>query len=164
LARCLIIACGCRGRSLAWELHNRGHTVRGTTRDAGRQALIEAAGAEPFVGDPDRVATLATALAQVTIVCLLLGSAVGTPAQLASLHGSRLEMLLARMLDTTVRGVIYERAGTVDEALLRRGAQTVRHACQGSRIPFALLEADPRDHGGWLLAATDAVEGLLAPD
>ncbi len=161
MARCLIIGCGCRGSALARELRARGHAVRGTTRDAVKLASIEAAGAEPWLGDPDRVATLAPALEQVSIACVLLGSAVGPAERIASLHGSRLEMLMQRMLDTTVRGVLYEASGSVDEDTLDRGARTVAAACEDSRIPYALLRADPAEPAGWLAAAAVAVEGLL---
>jgi Trk K+ transport system NAD-binding subunit len=66
MARCLIIGCGCRGQSLARELVARGHAVRATTRDPGRVDAVAATGAEPIVGDPDRVGTLAPALEHVT--------------------------------------------------------------------------------------------------
>jgi len=145
LARCLIIGCGCRGLSLARELTAAGHAVRGTTRDPARRGEIEAAGAEAVIGDPDVVATLARSLDHVSVACVLLGSAVGSPEQLAALHGPRLEMLLTRMLDTTVRGIVYETAGAVDPAVLRAGAERVRACCEDSRIPYALLEADPVD-------------------
>ena len=79
---------------------------------------------------------------------MLLGSAVGSAEQLAALHGTRLEMLLTRMLDTTVRGIVYEAAGSVDRALLDAGAALVRERCEDSRIPFALLDADPGDTVG----------------
>jgi hypothetical protein len=158
LARCLIIGCGCRGRALTGELIARGHAVRGTTRDVARRAVIEATGAEAFIGDPDVVATLAPALEHVAVACVLLGSAVGAS---PALHGTRLEMLLTRMLDTTVRGVVYEAAGSVDPAVLRSGAAIVRTRCEVSRIAYALLEADPADHSGWLRAAVDAVERAL---
>src|SRR5215207_8609121 len=58
LARVLIIGCGGRGQTLARELADAGHAVRGTTRDPARAGAIAAAGAEPCVGDPDRIATL----------------------------------------------------------------------------------------------------------
>ncbi len=85
MARCLIVGCGCRGRLLAGELIARGHAVRGTTRDPSQRGAIEATGAEAFVGDPDRMATLTEAFDQVTVACVLLGSAVGAPADLAAL-------------------------------------------------------------------------------
>lgn len=161
MARCLIIGCGCRGLELTRALRAGGHAVRGTTRDRARCAEIEAAGAEPYVGDPDLVGTLAPALAHVGVACLLLGSASGTDEQLAALHGTRLEMLLERMLDTTVRGVVYEAAGTVDPGILSSGAERVRHACERSLIPYVLLTADPGDHEVWVQAAGAAVERAL---
>ena len=161
MARCLIIGCGCRGLSLTRELIAAGHAVRGTTRDPGRRAEIEAAGAEAVIGDPDVVATLARSLEHVSIACVLLGSAVGSPEQLAALHGTRLEMLLTRMLDTTVRGIVYEAAGSVDAALLGAGAARVRERCEDSRIPYALLEADPADVDAWTVAAVAAVNSAL---
>ncbi len=69
VARVLIVPCGERGRALARELRAAGHAVRGTTRGA-HVAEIAATGAEPYVGDPDRIATLMDALHGVTIVVL----------------------------------------------------------------------------------------------
>jgi hypothetical protein len=161
LARCLIIGCGCRGRLLAGELIARGHAVRGTTRDSARVAAIEAVGAEALVGDPNVIATLAGSLEHVAVAAVLLGSAAGTPEQLLALHGSRLDMLLTRMVDTTVRGVVYEAGGSVDTAVLDAGAARVRALCKDSRIPYALLRADPGDVRAWTAAAVDAVEGVL---
>ncbi len=162
MARCLIIGCGCRGLALAERLLARGHAVRGTTRDRARVAEIEAVGAEAFIGDPDRIATLAPALDHVGVACLLLGSAVGGAAQLEALHGTRLEMLMTQMLDTTVRGVVYERAGSVDRAVLDAGARRIREACERSLIPYVLLDADPLDHAVWCAAAAMAVNEVLS--
>jgi uncharacterized protein YbjT (DUF2867 family) len=161
VARCLIIGCGCRGLALARALRAAGHAVRGTTRDPDRRAEIEAAGVEAFVGDPDRVGTLSPALEHVGVACVLLGSAEGDPEQLAALHGTRLDMLLERMLDTTVRGVVYECVGTAPAAVLREGVARVRHACERNLIPYALLAADPFDRERWTGAAVTAVEDAL---
>ena len=122
---------------------------------------IEAAGAEAVLGDPDVVATLARSFEHVGVACVLLGSAAGTPAQLAALHGTRLEMLLTRMLDTTVRGVVYEAAGSVDRDVLAGGAALVESRCEDSRIPYALLRADPADREAWARAAVAAVSSAL---
>jgi len=162
MARVLIVGCGCRGRSLARELIAAGHAVRGTTRDPARAAEIEAIGAEAVVGDPDVIATLARSLEHVSVACVLLGSAAASPEQVAALHGTRLEMLLTRMLDTTVRGIVYEAAGSVDRALLQAGAALVRDRCEDSRIPFALLDADPGEWLAWTKAAVRAVDRVLA--
>ena len=156
--RCLIIGCGCRGRLLAGALVGRGHAVRGTTRDRKRLAEIEAAGAEAVLGDPDRVATLMRSLDQVAVVCILLGSATGPPGQLRALHGPRLEMLLTKLVDTTMRGLVYEAQGTVDADLLAGGAQSVRGFAERSLVPTALIEADPARVREWLRAALAAVD------
>jgi len=135
--------------------------VRGTTRDPDNRAAIQAVGAEALIADPDRVATLAGAFDHVSVACVLLGSAVATPDRLAALHGPRLEMLLARMLDTTVRAVVYEAAGSADEAVLRAGVAVVRDACDRSLLPYALLTAPPGDWGTWLAGAILAFEEVL---
>jgi hypothetical protein len=122
---------------------------------------IAAAGVEPHVGDPDRVATLAPALEHVTVACILLGSAAGPQDRIAALHGTRLEMLITRMLDTTVHGIVYEATGSVGDDVLRSGARYVAAACAGSRIPYALLDADPTDHDHWLTEAHRAVGVVL---
>jgi uncharacterized protein YbjT (DUF2867 family) len=146
---------------LAAELRARGHAVRGTTRDPSRRVELEAAGVEAHIGDPDRVATLAPAFAHAGVACVLLGSAQGNPEQLAALHGTRLDMLLERMLDTTVRGVVYEQAGSVNPELLAAGAERVKWACERSLIPFVLLDVDPSQHDSWLAAAVSGVEQIL---
>jgi uncharacterized protein YbjT (DUF2867 family) len=161
LARCLIIGCGCRGLALAGALRAQGHAVRGTTRDRVRLAGIEAAGAEPFLGDPDRIATIAPAFDHVSVACVLLGSVSGPHVHGVALHGTRLEMLLTKMLDTTVRGIVYEVAGSVEPEVLAAGARIVADACTDSRIPYVLLDQDPSDHDGWLRAALSAVATVL---
>ena len=161
MARCLIIGCGCRGRLLASELVGRGHAVRGTTRDPRRWAAIEAAGAEPVIADPDRIVTLSPALEHVAVAYVLLGAAAGDPAAVAALHGTRLDMLLQRMVDTTVRGIVYEARGSVDRDVLGRGAALVQAFCGDARIPYALLEADPGDAAGWVRVAADAADRML---
>ena len=162
MARVLIVGCGCRGQALTRALRAQGHAVRGTTRTQAGVAAIEAAGAEAWVGDPDRIATISYALDSVTILCWLMGSARGSDEQLAALHGSRLKMLLERTIDTTVRGLVYEAAGSVDSSLLSEGAETVRAACTYSEIPHALLTEDPSDADAWLQAALASIEQLLA--
>jgi putative NADH-flavin reductase len=157
VARCLIIGCGCRGRSLARELIARGHTVRGTTRDPAKRSAIEAAGAEAVIADPDRVVTLVPAFEHVAVAYVLLGSAGGDP----SLHGTRLDMLLHRMVDTTVRGIVYEARGSADSALLEAGAAIVSAVSADARIPYVLLDADPSDHDAWVAAAVGGAERVL---
>jgi len=123
----LVVGCGCRGQELARELVAAGHAVRGTTRDESRLPEIEAAGAEAVVADPDRLATIMPQLAGVTVVCWLMRSAG------AELHGPRLRSLLERLVDTPVRGFVYEEAA--DPALAAAGAAAVREASATWRIP-----------------------------
>jgi nucleoside-diphosphate-sugar epimerase len=159
VARVLIVGCGCRGRALARELAAAGHAVRGTTRDPARLAEIEAAGAEAVVADPDRLGTIMCQLDGVTLVCWLLGAA--DPGAAPDLHGPRLRTLLERLVDTPVRGVVYEAAGSVDPALLAAGAAAVREASATWSIPAEVVEADPTDHEVWLAAMTVAVGRLF---
>lgn len=115
-----------------------------------------------MVADPDRIATLTGALEHAGVGCILLGSATGSAQAVAALHSSRLEMMLLRMLDTTVRGVVYEAAGTVDASVLAGGSKIVRRFCEDSRIPYALL-SDPGPPG-WPASAADAVDRVLSRD
>jgi hypothetical protein len=150
VARVLIVPCGCRGRALAASLVEAGHAVRGTTRSQANLAAIHEAGAEPYLGDPDRIGTLMDALAGVTIVCWLMGT-IPEP----DLHEGRLRMLWEKLVDTPVRGVVYEGA-------LPQGEQVARTASQTWQIPLAILDTDPLDHAAWLAAARGAVDRLLS--
>ncbi len=163
MARVLIVGCGCRGRALAAALVARGHAVRGTTRDPARLPAIAASGAEPRVADPDRIGTLMEALAGVTVVCWLLGAASGDRGAVADLHGSRLSMLFERLVDTPVRGVLYEAAGPLPDEDYRRGRAIVAGARGRWRIPVATVDVDPASHSAWLEAAIAGVGDLLTP-
>jgi uncharacterized protein YbjT (DUF2867 family) len=143
MARVLIVPCGCRGRELAAALAADGHAVRGTTRDPARAEAIRAAGAEPYVGDPDRIGTLMDALAGVTIVCWLMG---GVP--VPELHGGRLRMLFEKLVDTPVRGVVYEGALPEGEAIARQASETWQ-------IPLAVLDGAPASVAAAHLAVND---------
>jgi putative NADH-flavin reductase len=155
----LIIGCGGRGQELARALSAAGHAVRGTTRSPSRVAAISEAGAEPYVGDPDRVATLMEAIAGVTIVVWLLGSATGERAE--ELHAGRLRMLCEKLVDTHVRGLVYEGAGSLPDAVLAGGAEVVRQAAATWSIPVEILGTDPAAGAEWTRDAAAAVDRLL---
>ena len=161
MARVLLVGCGCRGRRLAGALAADGHAVRGSTRDPDRAAAIEAAGAECWIGDPDVVGTLRYALDNVTILLWLLGAADGPADRVAALHGSRLRMMLDKTADTTVRGVVYEAAGSVDPVVLAGGVEEIRRARRTNEIPFALLHAPRADRAAWREGARAAIDALL---
>jgi hypothetical protein len=152
VARVLIVPCGCRGRALAAELVAAGHAVRGTTRSQASAEAIRATGAEPYLGDPDRIGTLMDALSGVTVVCWLMGT-VPVP----ELHEGRLRMLWEKLVDTPVRGVVID----PHPPALPQGEQISRTASETWQIPLAILDADPLDHDAWLQAARGAVDRLL---
>jgi hypothetical protein len=162
VARALIVGCGCRGRGLGGELAGAGWAVRGTSRTAVGVAAIEAAGIEGALADPAHPGTLLDLVADVAIVVFALGSAAGDAENLAAIHGPRLEGLMERFVDTPVRGVVYEGAGSVDAALLSGGAEIVRLAGITWRIPFAVVDADPGDATAWVTAMSTAVAAVIA--
>jgi nucleoside-diphosphate-sugar epimerase len=160
MARVLIVGCGCRGQELTRGLADANHAVRGTTRDAAHLDAIEAAGAEGVVADPDRLGTLLPLLAGVTVVCWLMGTAEGEDA--AALHGDRLDSLLGKLVDSGVRGLVYEAAGSVDAGLLDDGAARVQAAGSANSMPVAVIATAPSAHADWLAAARAAVDEVLA--
>jgi uncharacterized protein YbjT (DUF2867 family) len=163
VARALIVGCGCRGRGLGRLLLDQGWAVRGTSRGEAGLAGIEAAGIEPALADPDRPGTVLDLVGDVAVVAWLLGSAAGEAEQLEAIHGSRLERILERLVDTPVRGFVYEAAGSVPAPVLEAGAAAVARAGETWRIPVASLDADPVDPDAWVAAAFAAVSKLAAP-
>jgi putative NADH-flavin reductase len=161
VARVLIVGCGCRGRALARELIASGHVVRGTTRDPMRIRDIEASGVQAVVADPDRLGTITAQFAGVSVVCWLMGSVDAAAA--ADLHGPRLRVLLGRLVDTPVRGLVYEGAGGVRGDVLAGGARAVREASMTWRLRVAVTEAKPSDQAAWLAEMRAAVTGMLSP-
>jgi uncharacterized protein YbjT (DUF2867 family) len=135
VARALIVGCGCRGRELGERLLGEGWAVRGTSRREQGLAAIEAAGIEAALADPDRPGTILELVGDVTVLVLLLGSASGSEDELAAIHGPRLERLLEHLVETPVRGVVYE--GT------DAGAELVHSAARTWRIPARAIAARP---------------------
>ena len=162
MARVLVVGCGCRGRQLAAALRREGHAVRGTTRDETRAAEIEATGAEAAVADPNRLATLLPCLSGVSVICWLMGSATGDAELVAAIHGPRIGSLVEKLVDTPVRGLVYEAAGSVEGSHLERGAAIVRAAGETYRMPIAIVEAHPGEHDRWLGAMLAGVGRVLA--
>jgi threonine dehydrogenase-like Zn-dependent dehydrogenase len=153
MARVLIIGCGCRGQALARALVADGHAVRGTTRDAARLADISSTGAEGVTADPDRLVTMMPAIEGVTVVCWLMGTA-----EAEALHGPRLESMLEHIVDTPVRGMVYETGG-VDRPEAVAAAARVAATYN---MPVEVLDADPAAHDAWLGAAVAAVGRVLS--
>lgn len=147
MARALIVGCGCRGRELGGALLEQGWAVRGTSRREEGLAAIEAAGIEPALADPERPATLLELVEDVAVVYWLLGSAVGDPDDVAAIHGSRLERLLERLVETPVRRFVYEAHGSVAPEILEGGMSLVERAGRTWRIPVEVRRSSSGDHG-----------------
>ena len=140
MARALIVGCGCRGRELGEALLAAGWAVQGTSREEARFGAIEAAGIEPALADPGRPGTVLELVNDVAVLVLLFGSLTGSEEELAALQGSRLERLMERLVETPVRGVLYEGGGA--------GEEIVRVASRTWRIPVTIVDregSDPRE-------------------
>ena len=161
MARALIVGCGCRGRALGEQLRDGGWQVRGTTREPDRLTAIEAAGIEAALADPDQPGSVLELVGDVTVAYWLLASAQGDPQLLEAIHGPRLERLLEKLVDTPLRGFVYEGAGEVAEPSLARAAELVHEAAERWRIPAEVVMADRSDGDGWQEAMVGAAEGML---
>ena len=113
--------------------------MRGTSRGEEGLAAIEAAGIEPALADPEQPGTLLELVADVAVVYWPLGSATGTAENLEAVHGPRLERFLEHLVETPVRRFVYEAVGSVDPAILERGAAVVRTASETWRIPVEIV-------------------------
>jgi hypothetical protein len=149
--RALLIGGGGPGLRLARELVEDGHAVRFVTREESNRAAVEATGAECWIGDPDVIGTLRYALDNVTVLLWLLG-----PVREAALHGPRLQMMLERTTDTTVRGVVYE-CGT------DAGLAELRSARERNEIPYRVVEEPRDDVERWIASVRGAIDSLLVP-
>lgn len=130
--------------------------MRGTSRRSEAAGEIQETGAEAVMADPDRLASLLPALEGVSAACWLMGN-VPVPA----LHGERLETLLETLVDTPVRGLVYEGAGGADGQLLAGGAALARTAAERWHMPIAIVDRDPAERGAWLAEMTGAVGRVL---
>jgi hypothetical protein len=161
MARALIVGCGCRGRLLGRGLIDAGWQVRGTSRGGALDA-IAAEGIEPYEADPDRIGTLVDAIEGVTLIFWLLGSPHGAPEKTAALHDERLGRLLEEIVDTPVRGVVYELTGGIEGEVAIRAFQRLTEARERWRIPFEVVDADPGDFENWRRGMLDAAEAMVS--
>jgi hypothetical protein len=122
-----------------------------------------AAGIEPALGDPERAGSILEQVADVALVFWLLGSAAGEDELVAAVHGPRLERLLEKLVDSPVRGFVYEGAGSVDIRHLERGSLLVREASERWMIPTEVVAVDPRGPAEWTEAMV-AAAGRLTGD
>jgi hypothetical protein len=151
-----------------------GHVLGITTRSEDARAAIEAAGAECWIATPARLGTLRAALDGVTLACWLLAGASGAAEDVRELHASRLERFMRQLIDTTVRGFIYEaslpraeardalpgRISAVPARVLAEGAQVVRAMGAQHAIPVVVIERAETEQA-WLQRMHAAVRSLL---
>ena len=114
--------------------------MRGTSRREEGLAAIETAGIEPAIADPGRPDTVLDLVGDVAVVCWLLGSATGDPRGIGAIHGSCLERVLERLVETPVRRFVYEADGSVDRPILEQGGSIVRAAGERWRIPVTVAD------------------------
>ncbi len=164
MARALIVGCGCRGRLLGKHLLRRGWQVRGTSRSPAGLEAITAAGIEAAEADPDRAGTVLDLVDDVAVVVWALGSATGSREQVGASHGPRLERVLERLVDTPVRGFVYEKAGSAPGEALAAGAGLVAAAGERWRIPVAVVDTPPEPYEAWVRDACAAARGVLGLD
>jgi nucleoside-diphosphate-sugar epimerase len=160
VARALIVGCGCHGRELGRRLRDGGWEIRGTSRTDDGLREIEAAGLQAARADPERPGTVLELCGDVAVVLWLLGDAAGEPDLLAAIHGPRLERLLEKLVDTPVRGFLYEAAGGVPRELLEGGRAIVEEAAGRWLIPVALID-DAREEERWAERTARSAAELL---
>lgn len=162
MARVLIVEGADRGLRLAAALIEEGHAVRVVASASERGEQIEAIGAECLIGTPDRLATLRGALEHVTIACWLLAEESGSPERVRALHGPRLQQFMCSLIDSTVRGFVYEAGGeVVAPDTLAQGWRIVSETAVRNSIPAAAITADPLDFDSWIAQARAVVSALL---
>jgi hypothetical protein len=161
VARALIVGCGCRGRLVGQRLLAEGWEVRGTSRTKDGFAAMARAGIEPALADPLYPHTVLELVGDVAIVLWLLASAKGSPEELSAIHGSRLERLMERLIETPVRGFVYEMEGTVDPILLEHGSEVLEAAGDTWRVGIACVFVDPGDPHDWAEIMAGAATGLV---
>jgi nucleoside-diphosphate-sugar epimerase len=165
VARALIVGCGCRGRMLGERLLAEGWEVRGTSRREESLAPIRAAGIEPAVADPLWPGTVLDLVGDVALVVWALGSAHADGEEggsgVEAIHGDRLERMLERLVETPVRGFVYEAAGSVEAGVLDGGVRAVEAAASTWRIPVETVTAEASDPDRWVSEMAAAAGRLV---
>ena len=66
-------------------------------------------------------------------------------------------MMLSKVIDTTVRGVVYEAAGTIDPQAFATGIAELERMGRLNEIPHEVVDADPTDQRTWVAAVRRAI-------
>lgn len=145
----MLVGCGCCARGAGAALVDRGWAVRGTSRSETGRKAIEAAGLEAAEADPDRVGSVVELLGDVTVLAWLLGPVEGELG--AELNGPRLESLLAKVVDTPVRGFVLEAPAGGG------GVAVLEDAIARWRLPAEVVVIDRSDPVAWAETVAGAV-------
>jgi hypothetical protein len=147
----MLVGCGCCARGAGGLLVAEGWAVRGTSRgETGREA-IAGAGLEAAEADPDRVGSVVELLGDVTVLAWLLGDLADAEA-VQTLNGPRLGSLLEKVVDTPVRGFVFEAPAGGE------GVELVEDAVSRWHVPAEIVRADRSDASGWAAAVAAAVK------
>ncbi|MFY9487893.1 MAG: hypothetical protein WAP35_04235 [Solirubrobacterales bacterium] len=133
MARVLIVERAGRARAVAERLAEHDFALR------------EVAGDRLLPGD------VVGALEGVTVVCWLMGAGKDLDPEI---NGEQLETVLLKVVDTGVRGFVFERPDGQSNA-------HVEHARATWHIPIAEVEADPAGGEQWASAVATAVGSTL---
>lgn len=125
--------------------------------------MIEAASIEAVAADPDLTGTVLDQIEGVTLIFWLLGSPRGSEEQVAALHGPRLERLIEEIVDSPVRGLVYEHTGGVPPDVAGGAMEALRAAGERWRIPFEVVDADPAEIDRWCTGMLAAARALTGP-
>lgn len=130
MARVLLTGTPQRLAPVAERLVAEGFAVRCAV--AGGAPVV--AGAQSVDASPDLPGGIVMALEGVAVVCWLLGDEAWSD---PDLHDSKLETMLLRVVDTGVRGFVYELPSgfTAAPALALAGGKQVAHANETWHIP-----------------------------
>jgi hypothetical protein len=151
MARAMLVGCGCCARQAGALLAAEGWAVRGTSRAAAGREAIAAAGLEAAEADPDRVGSVVELLGDVTVLGWLLGDLEDAEA-VATLNVPRLGSLLEKVVDTPVRGFVFEAPGGGE------GRELVEDAVSRWHVPAEVVAADRSDPDLWAAAVAAAVK------
>jgi hypothetical protein len=112
------------------------------------------------VADPERLSSILDHVGDVTVVFWLMGNALGEPSLMDAIHGPRLERFLEKLVDSPVRGFVYEGSGEVGPRYRERGAALARAAGERWHIPVQVVTAEPQDPTAWSRAMLEAAARL----
>lgn len=157
MARVLLTGSAARLAPVAERLLADGYAVRCAVPGG----VEVCGGVESVDATPRLPGGVVMALDAVAVVCWLLGDADWSD---PLLHDGQLETMLARVVDTGVRGFVYERPAGFDGAgaLAASGERQLAHAAQTWHVPVAIVERGGEGEADLAQRVAAAVSCVLA--